>query len=544
MIFKMKMKGKILALMLMCSLQLFAGVYEDSRKIGIQAYNSGKYEYALKCFQSVAKIAPKVNDLSAWIAKCRQKIELQKKQQRRIPQKKSKLEDPFVEVAEKQPDKTWGYGKSGLALVRRNGKYGFVNKEGEYVIPAKYTKVGCGQFDDNYNEDFTWNNAILMSVKENGKWGFVNKKGNSIVPPIYDEVDATSFIDNTPIWIRKGKLYGCVDTLGNVVVPIEYGNEINFYNHNPAKVKKNGKYGFITEDNTKISDFIYDSALVFGWNDDLCPVSMDGKYGYINKKGKLVISHQFDFADSFNHGLAAVVKEGKLGFINEKGREIISYRYNPVYAKDSDGKHLCHSNFYAKTSALVCLEGKWGVIDREGRQLTKFIYGVVYNDAYMSHYVVYKNGKGIYLDRCGNEYTNESDLYTMSDSIMASQGDPNAQFHIGLYKYYNQKKYVEAIPWFEKAASGHCWEAYYFLGLISYYKYGKCSEAYSDAYGDFCFASAYDNPYKEYAAYYVGWMYEHGQFVEKNNKLAIHFYEKANGFKDSKERILKLSSVE
>lgn len=49
-------------------------VYEESRRTGIEAYNEQRYEYALQCFMSVAKIAPHNNDLRTWIQKCQQKI--------------------------------------------------------------------------------------------------------------------------------------------------------------------------------------------------------------------------------------------------------------------------------------------------------------------------------------------------------------------------------------------------------------------------------------------------------------------------------------
>ncbi len=46
-------------------------VYEESRRVGIEAYNEQRYEYALQCFTSVEKIAPSENDLKLWIEKCK-----------------------------------------------------------------------------------------------------------------------------------------------------------------------------------------------------------------------------------------------------------------------------------------------------------------------------------------------------------------------------------------------------------------------------------------------------------------------------------------
>ena len=64
----------LLLMTLLVAALSFAGPYEESRKAGIDAFNKGNYEYALKCFQSVLKIAPANNDLAEWIGKCKKKI--------------------------------------------------------------------------------------------------------------------------------------------------------------------------------------------------------------------------------------------------------------------------------------------------------------------------------------------------------------------------------------------------------------------------------------------------------------------------------------
>ncbi|MEK6497260.1 WG repeat-containing protein, partial [Campylobacter jejuni] len=59
-------------------------------------------------------------------------------------------------------------------------------------------------------------------------------------------------------------------------------------------------------------------------------VCQNGKYGFVNTKGDLVISCQYDNALSFTDGLARVCMDGKYGFINTKGRLIIPYQYDAV----------------------------------------------------------------------------------------------------------------------------------------------------------------------------------------------------------------------
>ncbi len=61
---------------------------------------------------------------------------------------------------------------------------------------------------------------------------------------------------------------------------------------------------------------------------DLAPVEMNGKWGYIDRSGKLLISSQFDFAAPFSSdGRALVGTNGTLGYVKKDGR----YAIQPTY---------------------------------------------------------------------------------------------------------------------------------------------------------------------------------------------------------------------
>ncbi|PGH37815.1 MAG: hypothetical protein CRN43_18915, partial [Candidatus Nephrothrix sp. EaCA] len=48
----------------------------------------------------------------------------------------------------------------------------------------------------------------------------------------------------------------------------------------------------------------------------LAPVKIDGKWGYINKAGKIVIKPQFEDARWFQEGLARIKLGGRWGYID------------------------------------------------------------------------------------------------------------------------------------------------------------------------------------------------------------------------------------
>ena len=61
-------------------------------------------------------------------------------------------------------------------------------------------------------------------------------------------------------------------------------------------------------------------------------VYLNGRCGYINSNGAVVISPKYDYAEDFHEGLERVYLNGRYGYINNKGEEVISLKYD--YAED------------------------------------------------------------------------------------------------------------------------------------------------------------------------------------------------------------------
>ena len=55
---------------------------------------------------------------------------------------------------------------------------------------------------------------------------------------------------------------------------------------------------------------------LFSWSQELFPVRVDGKFGYIDKGGSMKISPQFQNAFDFHEGLAKVKINKNIGYIN------------------------------------------------------------------------------------------------------------------------------------------------------------------------------------------------------------------------------------
>lgn len=96
-------------------------------------------------------------------------------------------------------------------------------------------------------------------------------------------------------------------------------------------------------------------------NTNLYLVNVNGKFGYINNKGQIVINPQFDYAYDFSEGLAKVKTSNKYGFINKKGIIVI----NPVFEDVSD---------FQEGMAKFKENGKFGFINIKGEKVIKSTY--------------------------------------------------------------------------------------------------------------------------------------------------------------------------
>lgn len=180
--------------------------------------------------------------------------------------------------------------------------------------------------------------------------------------------------------------------------------------------------------------------------ENLFPVSIGGKFGYINSQGKVIIDYQTRFTDAyhFNEGLAIVYSGGKFtGFINQKGKIVIpkdnyydakafseglaAYRTLSTVSKygymDLTGTSIIPPQFnkanpFSEGLAAVQIGTKYGYINADGKVVIKALYDSA-ADFSEGLALVSFQGKYLYLDKKGTVVFNTN----------YSQASP---FHSGL----------------------------------------------------------------------------------------------------------------
>tara|TARA_R110000868_G_C10844045_1_gene760296 strand:+ start:24 stop:1268 length:1245 start_codon:yes stop_codon:yes gene_type:complete len=176
-------------------------------------------------------------------------------------------------ILKPQYENIYYIGDKDFFIVKKDNKWGFIDKTGTEKIPLNYNEVGF-----NINED-------LIPAKKNDKWGFINRENEIIIPFMYDE--AYAFMDGLA-FVKKGDKYGCINLKNKLVIKFNLEKtEFPFFTNDMALFKKGDKYGFINKKGKIKIPAIYDKA--FPFVSELAYVELNVKSGFINKSGKEII---------------------------------------------------------------------------------------------------------------------------------------------------------------------------------------------------------------------------------------------------------------
>jgi len=132
---------------------------------------------------------------------------------------------------------------NGYAIVKPNKTFGIINTQGEMILNPLFDDIKY------------WWNKKLISVKTNGKWGYIDRDGNIKIPPVYN--DAGSFRNGIAA-VKIDEQWGFIDEEGKIVITPQFtetrriDNDIIYFNNN-------SNAGFIARDGKIIVSGLFDS---------------------------------------------------------------------------------------------------------------------------------------------------------------------------------------------------------------------------------------------------------------------------------------------
>lgn len=154
------------------------------------------------------------------------------------------------------------------------------------------------------------------------------------------------------------------------------------------QVMQDGKTGFRDLDGNIVIEPKFDNAEMF--SEGLSTVQLGDKYGLIDEKGNYVLPlTAFEYLGSVHNGLASFRANDKYGFVNTKGQEVIKPQYDWVdgfseglcVVRNDKGKYgyidttgkviidlqFQYANKFENGQAKFQLNNLWGTIDKTGK---------------------------------------------------------------------------------------------------------------------------------------------------------------------------------
>ena len=229
----------------------------------------------------------------------------------------------------------------GIALVMQYQRWGVIDHSGRELIPPMFEQIttvfdtlffagdldGMALYDRRMKpltkQVYTWTGGIndgRIAVQRDGKYGFLDRQGREVIPCIYDEI---SLFGSCRAMVRLGDHYGIIDTTGRIVLPIEYESrttkgEKYVYHDGLALVEQNGKLGYVDLDGQLVIPFYFDEA--FQFSEGLGCALFKGRWGYVDTKGDIYLPFIFDVATPFHWGRADIAYDGDFRVMDRKGR--------------------------------------------------------------------------------------------------------------------------------------------------------------------------------------------------------------------------------
>ena len=296
-----------------------------------------------------------------------------------IKNNKQVIENDYIEL---EYDK-----ESNLLVLNKGTASGVANLDGKMIIPVDYDSILIGgqyinaykedtrlvfnlegnQVETNYTNYVKANDDYAIVIDASNNYNIVGKDGKE---KLTDQYVYLEYFTNNLFIATKGNRTGLISADGKVVIPMQYSTmqKIELAKSENAKDKTailqatdgDTKRVDIINQDGKLSKGIADAVLekeegedgieylvmtsendrkYFNYNGEevsykdikgdnkLYAVAQNGKWGFADANGSMVIKPQYDFVTEFNKGFAGIKQNGKWGVINESGNLVLEPKY-------------------------------------------------------------------------------------------------------------------------------------------------------------------------------------------------------------------------
>ena len=197
---------------------------------------------------------------------------------------------------------------NGNAIVKEGNNFGVVNIDGTEIIEPTYESISYA----------TGNNYI---VEANNKFGVINTDNQQLIDTKYDNIiyrNTAGFYEATNSDYTSDLIDNNMDVKLSGVIVSEVNEDKGY-----IKVRQDNDYkyyNFRFEEKTP-NEILSGNTIFLTKNDE-------GKYGFVDRNGNVVVNYIYDDATEQNdYGYASVKLDGKWGAVDSRGTVVVEPTY-------------------------------------------------------------------------------------------------------------------------------------------------------------------------------------------------------------------------
>ncbi|MCC6720789.1 MAG: WG repeat-containing protein [Bacteroidia bacterium] len=234
------------------------------------------------------------------------------------------------------------------------------NKSGELTgYYCKYIdKKGNEICDKKFESEFSYDMLGDWAVCKSGNFWYILSKRGKLKELSVDYEFVSPFSDGLACCKRINQYTAYIDTTTFSVFETSNQNFIgNFTNGFAQYSSIDGKFGFINKKGKPVTQCIFQKTKSFSQN--FAAVKLYDKWGFIDNTGKIIIKPVFDDVHSYSEELAGVKINDKWGYTDKSGKIVIQNKFSEI------------KDFYSNIAAAKDTNDRWGYINKNGEWLIK-----------------------------------------------------------------------------------------------------------------------------------------------------------------------------
>ncbi|HCX76517.1 MAG TPA: hypothetical protein DHU93_15075, partial [Algoriphagus sp.] len=209
----------------------------------------------------------------------------------------------------------------------RDGKLGLLGIKGWLVNPTdSLEKI------ENGSEGY-------FPARKKGQYGYVNREGKWLIKPTYDL--SLNYSEQIAA-IKSGLYWGAIDNYGKVILNPEW-EEIKAFQGGFGVGKKENRFYLFSKEGNQLTPGGF--SKICRIDNGYFLVENDQKVGLLDPNGKQVLSPDYEYLKRERANWVIARKNNKSGLIDEKGETLLPFDYEEILFDNANRQILVRGSY-------------------------------------------------------------------------------------------------------------------------------------------------------------------------------------------------------